>query len=373
MPTAAEEQQVRDFLKRAEVRTMKKDLQALREVDALKERDKIAKLKTLEEQLQEHQAQLEKERAQAEAEKSARNEVLQKNEKEERIAEKDLKNYATEQERQQIFLLESQRLGFEAQVDEIDKKKDPELKLEKNNLLIKLRDWQTKLNSVLEEEKKLEDQEKFLTEKSQSTTAPAERKSLEESRWDFEKKIKDIEKSRWEIERQMELTNEKISQINKSSEQLVLEKNDLRNKILGADKSLREIYSAIISREEERRSGQLSEQRAQRETLAKAKEEKYADVRRQQWSPAAEKYKAKEEKFKSQLPKSASEKIMKSAQYEEEQRKKFLQEVQAWSETGGQQTDLNNKEIKLKEESVVAKASESGTPKIPIPPVPRKK
>ena len=42
-------------------------------------------------------------------------EVLQKNEGQEKIAEKDLKNYATEQERQQIFLLESQRFGFEKQ------------------------------------------------------------------------------------------------------------------------------------------------------------------------------------------------------------------------------------------------------------------
>ena len=51
MATEAEELQAKEFLKRAEIRTMKKDLLALREVDALKERDKIAKLKTLEEQL----------------------------------------------------------------------------------------------------------------------------------------------------------------------------------------------------------------------------------------------------------------------------------------------------------------------------------
>ena len=55
MTTQVEEQQARDFLKRAEIRTMKKDLRVLREKDALKERDKIAKIKTLEEQLQELQ------------------------------------------------------------------------------------------------------------------------------------------------------------------------------------------------------------------------------------------------------------------------------------------------------------------------------
>ena len=117
MPTEAEETQAKEFLKRAEIKTMRKDLLGLREVDSLKERDKIAHIKTLEEQRLEQEQKLQSE------EKIQREEVLQKNESQERVAEKDLKNYATEQERQQIFLLESQRLGFEKQVDEIDKEK----------------------------------------------------------------------------------------------------------------------------------------------------------------------------------------------------------------------------------------------------------
>ena len=129
MVTQTEEQQAKDFLKRAEIRTMKKDLLILREGDSLKERDKIATIKTLDEQLAEHEKEMREKEA---IEKAKREEVLQKNEGQERIAEKDLKNYATEQERQQIFLLESQRMGFEKQVDEIDKEKDPTLKLEKN-------------------------------------------------------------------------------------------------------------------------------------------------------------------------------------------------------------------------------------------------
>ena len=46
MVTQDEEAQAKEFLKRAEIRTMKKDLRALREADALGERDKIAKIKT---------------------------------------------------------------------------------------------------------------------------------------------------------------------------------------------------------------------------------------------------------------------------------------------------------------------------------------
>jgi hypothetical protein len=132
MVTEAEELQVKEFLKRAEVKTMKKDLLDLREADALKERYKIVNIKTLEEQRQEQEKKLQlTEAAKAEAKNAGREKVLGENATQERIAEKDLKEYATEQERQQIFMFESQRLGFEDQVLEIDNKKDPALKLEK--------------------------------------------------------------------------------------------------------------------------------------------------------------------------------------------------------------------------------------------------
>ena len=50
MTTETEELEAKEFLKRAEVRTMRKDLQKLRESDALKEKDKIIKSKTAEQE-----------------------------------------------------------------------------------------------------------------------------------------------------------------------------------------------------------------------------------------------------------------------------------------------------------------------------------
>ena len=132
MVTTDEELQVAEFLKRAEIRTMKKDLQALRENDALKERDRIVKLKTLEEQLEEKRKIQESEISKASLERAKREDVLTANVAQERLAEKDLKNYATEEERQQIFLLEAHRLNLGKNVDEIDQKKEPASKLEKN-------------------------------------------------------------------------------------------------------------------------------------------------------------------------------------------------------------------------------------------------
>ena len=73
MVTVDEETQAKEFLKRAEIRTMRKDLRALREFDALKERDKIVKIKTLEEQRLEQAKKLaEKEKLQSQTEQIKR-------------------------------------------------------------------------------------------------------------------------------------------------------------------------------------------------------------------------------------------------------------------------------------------------------------
>jgi hypothetical protein len=330
MASQVEEQEAAEFLKRAEIITMKKDLSALREADALKERDKIAKIKTLEEQLQEKNKADEAKLAQTK-EKFAREEVLEKNAGEEKIAEKDLKNFATEQERQQIFLLESQRLGFEKQIDEIDQKKDPAVKLEKNNLLLKKREWQAKLDAILADEKKLEGEQNFVAEKSQTTTIPEEKKGLEERRWEIDKQIQDIEKKRWEVERQMEEIDKQTTEKDTSSERLVQEKNSLRDKVLGINKSLREIYSSVMEREEVKRAGLAQEQLQRKEVLAKSRLEEKEKVQRQQWTGAAVKMHEKDEGYLSKAPEAVRKKILETGQKEEEQREKFLHNVETWS------------------------------------------
>lgn len=339
MVTVDEEAQAKEFLKRAEIRTMKKDLRALREVDALTERDKIAKIKTLEEQLEEQKKFDASVAAKSAAEKAGMKEVLTRNEGQERIAEKDLKDAATEQERQQIFLLEFQRLGFEKQVDAIDKEKDPALKLEKNKLLLQKRDQQAELNSILEQEKKIENEQKFITEKEQTTTIASQRKGLQESRQETEKKLEEVEKKRWETEKQIQDTDAKVESTDKSSEQLVIEKNSLRDKILGIDKSLREIYSAVMAREEEKRRGQAQEQIEKKETAEKIRATENEKTQRQQWTRSADSASSLQAASGQAHSPTASNNIAqipvpvkkvppKPFQEEEEARKKFIQDVE---------------------------------------------
>lgn len=328
MPTQAEEQQVREFLKRAEVRTMKKDLQNLREADALKERYKIVKIKTLEEQRQEQERRLKQaEREKQEAEKAKRERVLSENEREERSAEKQLKEYATEEERQQVFLLEAQRLSFGNKILEIDGKKDPALKLEKNKLLLERRDWEAKLKATSEGEAKLDTEENFINEKAEQSGIPEEKKSLEKRRWEIEDQRKEMEKKRWEIETQLQNIDKRISQTDKLSQQLVSDRNNLNQKILGIDKSLRDIYSGVIARVEEKRRGQAEEQRAKREALAKTRSEAKEKIQRQQWTGAD-----RQVPNNIPVPTKAAQKKKFEFEAEEEQRKQFMKDVENWAE-----------------------------------------
>ena len=331
MVTQAEETQARDFLKRAEIKTMKKDLLALREVDSLKERDKIAKIKTLEEQQQEEVSSAAK--SKANSEKNAVERVLEMGGVQEAIAEKDLKKYATEQERQQIFLMESQRLELEKKVDAIDKEKDPALKLEKNKFLIQKRALETKLSSVVEQEKKLDTEQKFIANKAQTSTIPAEKKSLEARRWEMDKEIQDVEKNRWEVEKQMEEVDAKVRETDKLSDQNTTEKNGLRNKVLSIDKSLREIYTVVMVREEEKRSGLAEAQVAKKEALAKTRFAEKEKVQRQQWSGSA---------GVDSVPVPTRNKAVKSFESENEQRKKFMQDVEQGSQIAGSQQQKSN-------------------------------
>lgn len=341
MPTADEELQAKEFLKRAEIRTMKKDLRALRETDALSERDKIIKLKTLEEQIAEKNKAEQLAANKALSDKASLEEVLTKNEKQERIAEKDLKNYATEEERQQIFILESQRLALEKQIDDIDTRKDPALKLEKNDLLLQRGDQEAKLASILEQEKKIENEQKFVVEQERGSSIPAQKKGLEQTRSDLDKKLQEIEKKRWEVEKQVQNIDSKMTEIDKSSEQLSIEKNDLRNKVLGADKSLREIYSAVMFREEEKRRGQTEAEMARKEALARAKAVENERIQRQQ-RPGAPKI----ESPQIVVPIPPRKKVVKifDIEAEKKQREQFIQDIAASSEPRqGREKSSNNK------------------------------
>lgn len=327
MTTETDEQQVKEFLKRAEVRTMRKDLQKLREFDALKERDKIANVKTIEEQQMDAVKKDEeaKQKIQQDIEKQKREKILGKNTEKEREAEKDLKKYANESEKQQIFLLEAQRIDLENQAKLIESEREPQLTRQKNKTLSEITVQEIKLKNIVETEKGLEDELKYITEKEGLSNIPSEKKGLEERRSELENQRQAVEKKRWQIEKDLAELANRVKNIDQSFETATTEKNDLQKKIKEVDASLRAIYSTVMSAEEEKRRGQQSAQKISAEETAKTHAEMNEKIQREQWSgiPVPVKSKA----FLKEAPDALKARLEKSAEGEEEQRKKFIQTI----------------------------------------------
>lgn len=348
MPTEVEEQQVRDFLKRAEVRTMKKDLQKLREVDAVKERDKIANLRTIEEQQIEiaRRQEIVKQKVLQDAEKQKRQEILEKGVIKEKEAEKELKKYAGESEKQQIFLLEAQRLDLRKQIEVIEGEKEPLLMRQKNKILSEIKVQEIKLQNIIEEEKKFENEQKYIEEKESLSNVPTEKKSIEERRGELESQRQEIEKRRWQAEKDLAEFANKIKMAERSLQTASDEKNSINQKIKEIDESLRNIYSGVMANEEEKRRGGAEQQKMKAAELSKARSEMNERVQREQWAgiPAP----VKNAEFLRQAPSAMKEKLAKSLEAEEEQRKKFMQTVeeQANEENKNKSNNLNNAEQK---------------------------
>ena len=138
-PIENDETKVKEFLDRTEIRTMKKDLQKLREGVALKERERIIKIKTPEEEKtekekQERIKQQEIEKQLLEKQSQERIKVLQKRAGEEKEAMAQIKNYATEEEKQQIFYLESEKNDLTNKFKPSKKKKNRRCCCKKINL-----------------------------------------------------------------------------------------------------------------------------------------------------------------------------------------------------------------------------------------------
>ena len=116
-----------------------------------------------------------------------------------------------------------------------------------------------------------------------------------------------------------------VKNIDQSFEAVSTEKNGLHEKIKGIDGSLRAIYSTVMSAEEEKRRGQQSAQKISAEETAKAHAKMNESVQREQWSgiPAP----VKNRTFLKEAPDGFKERLEKSAESEEEQRKKFIQTI----------------------------------------------
>ena len=315
------------------MKTMKKDLQKLREGEALKEREKIVKLKTPEQEqaeketLQQAQGE-EEEKKKREEEAMNRQVVLERSALEEKEAMGQLKEYADESERQQIFYLEAERQNLIKQLQSLQQEKEPPFLLEKNKFLINKRGLEKKLAEILEQEKKIEGEQKFISESEREAVSPRQKQKLEKRRNELEKEREKIEKKRWVIEKDLETIENQLNKNDQAYQEVLKEESLLKQKIEGIKAQLKTIYLTISQREERKRT--LEKEQKTAEALKRAEEEskKKEEITRQQWKGDATRQPLPPISQKEKL----ITKLKESTTIEEEERKKFLERVEKWAE-----------------------------------------
>lgn len=326
MATEQDEAQAKEFLKRVEIITMKKDLRKLREVDAIKERDKIVKVEfqtkptttttTNANNLQEMKEKFEREK------------ILNKNYVQETEAKEQLKNYATEEERQKIFILESEKIELNKQAEEDRAKKEPELIIKKNEAEIEKSKLEGKLKDIQDQEEKMEAEQKIISEKEKTTNVEEEKEVLEKRRWELEEQTKEIEKRRWGVEREIEDKNKEIKTIDQDYKTITDQENILKQRITTIDKQLRQIYEQIILKIQETKAKEKKDREMAEGEISKQSAIKKEKIQREQWTktPSA-KYRNKE--YSQKIPITIKTKLEKQVEDEEEHRKKFLESIEA--------------------------------------------
>ncbi|MBU3895780.1 hypothetical protein KKG36_00435 [Patescibacteria group bacterium] len=302
-----EEIQIKEFLSRTEVRTMRKDMQRLREGEAVKEREKIVGSKTPEEIAIKaaefkQQENLEQQRAQKEA--GVKEAVIEQQTAQDKEVMSQLKNYTSEEEKQKLFYFETEKKNLEQQLSAIEKEEEPPLLLEKNEILLQRKGVEQKLSSTSGQEGEIERQVGTINEASAS---PAEKQNLERKRWGLEGQREEAEKKRWAVEKEAEAANAKVKDIEDRLLSISARKNELRKRIVDSDLSAKSLFSGVMQREEGRIQEEKDQKVAAAEKIEEGRAVKKASVRREEWAGKLE-------------PEPA-----------EDERKKFIKDIEEWA------------------------------------------
>lgn len=291
------EAESKEFLNRADIVTMKKDIKRLREADAFKESAKIttAPIASQSPKAPEILSSLDP-KPKFEPRKDFVKKVPVASVEKKGVTPipkvSGDKTNATEDEKQKIFLLESQRAETEKQIQLINGK-TPALDLEKTGIQKEREDWQKKLNPLIEK----------------AETGSEEQKQA-------------IEKERWPIETELEKAENRGKDIDAKYRELETSKSQLNQKITQIDNSLKEMYLGIEKRTKEiEKAKQASlQQPITPPTTPKVEKQTTAPVTKEPEKP-----------YLKNVPLVAKEQLSQSANSEEEQRRKFLEDIDTWA------------------------------------------
>lgn len=237
----------------------------------------------------------------------------------------EIKKYADENEKQQIFLLQSQKQNLENQLKDLAAPSEDSLILEKNNILLEQKNWQKKLAPVIQEEKENEAEQNSIEDKEVASKIPQEKQGLEKQRWALEDKMHDIEKKRWLIESELAKLEDKVKNLHETGQAHTATENSLQQGIAKINNSLQAIYDGIAKREN------IKKEELQKPSIEKIQ----IDSKQKDQAERQNKIKSnelQEKEYFRKIPVAAKEKLASSAVVEEKQRRKFIEDVEKWAE-----------------------------------------
>lgn len=258
------------ILLKPHIRTMKKDIKRLRELDALKTSQKII------ETINKPQAVPAPAPALAPTTKTPTpaiktQEIPQKIPASTVGSLEKAEQYASEEERQKIFLLKSRKADAEKELAQLQKEVAM-LAPQKTKLETEKKTWQDKLNPILEQEK----------------TAPENQKdALEKQKWPIEKAVADAASNLARLNQNLETINQKISSV--------------KTRLADAESNLQELYGNALRR-----------------NVEKKREESILPKPSPQPTTPQPSFK---------------EKVQAMNQRDQDQRKKFLEDIEAWAQS----------------------------------------
>ena len=354
MATLDQELEAKALLQRFNIRTMRKDLKQLRENDSVKERTKISNFKIQEKQVPAIASQknplpplqkpaIMQEPAMVIAETLATDQQLSsqptqpslsvpilKTPQEKPLPKQprqpevfnaaELKNKANEEEKQQLFLFESQKTQLESKLNQ-NSKQEPLLDIEKNKILMAQKEWQRRLAPLAQDEEKIQTAEKILETKKAASVLAQEKQLLQQQSLMLEDKKQALEKKRWPIEQALAQIDTGIKIIDENYRQFHAKQDSLTSQIADLDSKIQSIYQGIQSQED-----------AQKITLSEKKMAPTSDTPEPEPQPIKKTPVAISEKpYLKEMSPITKEILAKEAPVETRQRKKFMEDVEKWA------------------------------------------
>ncbi len=264
----------KELLQRSNIRTMKKDLKKLREADVVLERERIrgGEKKTV----VPTPADVTAAPIAAQPQIVLTKPIQVPHESKEDLA---LKPLANENEKQKIFLFNAQKAELKNQFEALTQKKVP-LIAEKNSILVEQKNWQTRLVPLIQK----------------AAGAPEHADAMEKQRAPIDQALSKLQAD--------------VKTIDVRYNGLVQEENEAIEKLSTIDRTLKEIYTHIQEREEEKKKNTVPPQAPVQKT---------------------ESVKIEEKPYLKEVLAPVKQKLAESANIENVQRKKFMEDVEAWA------------------------------------------